>query len=285
MNSYSARPAHPAYYKRHMSAVFLILLLAMPLFTSGCYELRRFREMDVQVAAMSKQLNVLDAKVTEMDEKLSSLSDISRRNMAGQGANLTDIRLELQEVKGLIDELNYELGKMSGTGEGKSIRERQDILEKKVLALQHAMGLTDLPVHDPKPRPNDKKPPPLEGPERDYRTAKDLMDAGDYEEARALFKRFIEQHPTSKLVDDAQFSSAECYYKAKKYEEAILEYNKVIKQYSKGNKLPESYLKIGYCFANLDKKKEASLFLKEVIRRFPDSKEAKLAKRKLDKIR
>jgi tol-pal system protein YbgF len=120
-----------------------------------------------------------------------------------------------------------------------------------------------------------------ETPEELYRRAKELFDQGEYENARELFRSFVNQFPKSKVADNAQFWLGEIYYREKWYEKAILEYQKVIENYPDGNKTPSALLKQGFAFLNLNDKANARLILKELIRKFPDSNEARVAKNKL----
>jgi len=59
----------------------------------------------------------------------------------------------------------------------------------------------------------------------------------------------------------------------------------VIEQFPKGNKVPASRLKQGLAFSNLGDKTNARLILRELIKKHPQSNEAKIAEKKLKKLK
>jgi len=118
-----------------------------------------------------------------------------------------------------------------------------------------------------------------------YNLSKQAFDQGDLEAARKGFEQFIRRFGSSANADNAQFWIGEIYYKEKWYEKAIVEYQKVIENYPQGNKVKAALLKQGYAFDNIDDDHNAQLVLKELIRKYPDSKEAEIAKRKLAQAR
>ncbi|MFW6012065.1 MAG: tetratricopeptide repeat protein, partial [Desulfosalsimonas sp.] len=71
------------------------------------------------------------------------------------------------------------------------------------------------------------------------------------------------------------------YFAETWYEKAILEYEKVIKNYPEGNKAPGAYLKQGMAFYKLGENANARLIFQTLIQKYPDSEEAKIAKRQV----
>ncbi len=124
-----------------------------------------------------------------------------------------------------------------------------------------------------------------ENPEVIYKHAKELLDKEDYDSARFEFEKFINLFPESKNADNARFWIADTYYREKWYEKSILEYQKVIENYSSGNKVAGALLKQGYSFAELGEIANARLILKELIKKYPDSKEAGFATKKLESLK
>jgi len=99
--------------------------------------------------------------------------------------------------------------------------------------------------------------------------------------ANFLLAKFLKRFPTAKNADNAQFWIGETYYREKWYEKAILEYQKVIEKYPKGNKVPASLLKQGLAFYSIGDKANARLIMNELIAKYPHSREAKIARKKL----
>jgi len=102
-----------------------------------------------------------------------------------------------------------------------------------------------------------------------------------YREAIVRLNAFLKKHPQSELADNAQYWIGESYYALKKFDQAILEYDAVRRKYPSGNKVPAALLKQGFAFAELGDKVDARLILQELIARYPQSKEAVMAKQKV----
>ena len=104
---------------------------------------------------------------------------------------------------------------------------------------------------------------------------------GRYDEAIAGFKKFLTLYPTSDLADNAYFWIGECHRASEEYEEAILAYQKVINDYPKGNKVPSAMLHQALAFERIDDKTTAQLVYKKLVKEYPQSKEAGIAKKRL----
>jgi len=80
------------------------------------------------------------------------------------------------------------------------------------------------------------------------------------------------------------YSKAETSYKERKYEDAILEFQQLIDTYPQDWRVPNAYLKQGTALVNLGRKKEAAFFFNTLIEKYPNSRDAKIAKQKLEAI-
>ncbi len=127
-------------------------------------------------------------------------------------------------------------------------------------------------------------PPAILTPENEYKKAFQLFSSGKYEEARNAFERFLEKYPNSKLAGNAQFWIGECYYKQKKFQEAINAYQVVLDEYPNSNKIKDSMLKQGMAFARTGDTTAARILFSRLIKNFPDSNQAMIAKKKLEKL-
>jgi tol-pal system protein YbgF len=115
----------------------------------------------------------------------------------------------------------------------------------------------------------------------DYNSAWKLLEGKDYRGAIARFKTFLRKHPRSNLADNAQYWVGESYYALKEFDQAILEFDAVRRSYPKGEKVPAALLKQGFAFAELGDKVDARLILQELVERYPESREAGQAKKKI----
>jgi TolA-binding protein len=81
-----------------------------------------------------------------------------------------------------------------------------------------------------------------------------------------------------------ELAEASELFENKKWEDAILAFEEYRKNNPKGKSYAEATYKIGVAFQSLGMKDDAKAFYKEVAEKFPNSKEAGLAKNKLKKI-
>ena len=111
------------------------------------------------------------------------------------------------------------------------------------------------------------------------------LKTGNFDEAKTKFQEFIESYPSSDLVDDAWYWIAESNYITKEFEQAIKLYQYVARQYPDYQRAHEALLKIGYIYYELENYEEAQLYLNEVLDKFPASRSAFSAQRRLNKMK
>ena len=121
--------------------------------------------------------------------------------------------------------------------------------------------------------------------------AKELYERGrqhavkkNYSKAIELLKGFLSANPGHALAGNAQFWLAESYFGREDWERAILEFNKVIKKYPKSEFMSAAGFKQGLSFLRLGSDKEARVIFERIAEKFPDSKEAEEAKKRLKKM-
>jgi tol-pal system protein YbgF len=114
-----------------------------------------------------------------------------------------------------------------------------------------------------------------------YEKAWKSLERRNYRDAIARLNEFLKMHPQSEFADNAQYWIGESYYALKEFDQAILEFDVVRRKYPSGNKVPAALLKQGFAFAELGDKVDARLILQELIARYPQSKEAVMAKEKV----
>jgi tol-pal system protein YbgF len=105
-----------------------------------------------------------------------------------------------------------------------------------------------------------------------------------YKEARDKFEAFAKDFPKDELTDNAYFWIGETYFGEKDYEGAILAYETFLKKYLNSPKAPSAMYKQGICFLEIRDKKTGKVILEQVLERYPKSKEAELAKKKLNEL-
>jgi tol-pal system protein YbgF len=119
--------------------------------------------------------------------------------------------------------------------------------------------------------------------QEDYRGAWQSLNGQQYDKAIQQFRTFQRKNPNSELADDAQYWIGESYFTRRDYNRAILEYNDVLK-YRKGDKVPAALLRQSQAFVEIGDKTDARLILQKLINDYPNSKQAKDAREKLQNL-
>ena len=117
-----------------------------------------------------------------------------------------------------------------------------------------------------------------------YESAFRTIRKGRYEDAILEFNALIESYPSSDLVDDSLYWIAEANYAMQKFDEALPAYERVIRDYPNIRRAPEALLKIGYIYYQKADYAESQLYLLDVIDKYPASRSALSARRRLDKM-
>lgn len=216
-----------------------------------------------------------------------------RKSTAETGADITDIRDNLQQLRGQVEALRKDLGTAvmysnRKDDEYKEIREKLNNTLFKINFIENFLGIgkrDDQPEGTEKGEKSKDVSKGKPDKESAYAAAYELFKDGKFDRARDAFQNFLKQYPDTEYSDNAQFWIGECYYFEKKYENAILEYEKVAKNYPDGDKVPYALLKQGIAFLNLGDKASAKLILQRVIKDYPNTNQARTAKATLLNIK
>jgi len=91
------------------------------------------------------------------------------------------------------------------------------------------------------------------------------------------------KYPENEYSDNARFWVAESYYAEGGYEDAILAYEELFKKNPESDKVPGAMLKQGLAFYALKDNNTGKIVLEKLIEKYPDSEQAKLARKKINK--
>lgn len=271
------------------------IVCAVTLIFSGCAASRDVVRLNSRMTVLEKNYKELLEKNTEIFSTLENYGEkraAEDRILRSQSADLRVLVEKLREENRLLKGKTEELG-MLVHSQGMTIDVKQELKSfdnrieanaNRVVRLEQYMDL----------EPSEKIAVPAfsetseetASPDLDlYAFAKRRLDQGDYETARSMFARLLQQYPESENVDNAQFWIGESYYQEKWYDKAILEYQEVIEKYPKGNKVAAAYLKQGFSFEKIGDKTNARLVLEELIRKYPETREAQIAGDKLKRMK
>jgi len=277
--------------------VFLPFFLGVVLVVSGCVTPKEFAGLENRVVSLEMANKRHLEKEKALERKLDKTLDRFEKSLDVKGTSLSEkyadlssdveaMKQEMRLLSGKIEESRHKLASYSTSAfqEEKQKLSRIDSAVSKnyqrLIRLEKYMGFEPTPAASLGKKKEENGAPDSE-PEL-YKHAKSLLDQGKTEQARGEFERFLSLFPDSENADNARFWVAESYYRDKWYEKAILEYQAVIENYPKGNKLPAALLKQGYAFEKLGETANSRLILKELIKKFPDTSEAKIARKKID---
>jgi tol-pal system protein YbgF len=301
--------------QRHLSILAFIAILSVV----GCAttdDLRRLRgDLNHQIQQTNEKVAGVELGSVGVKSEIASLrKDIEKANertseavkplRSGQAesrADMTEIRDQIQQIRGSIDSLRKDLSAAASRTsrreeEDKALREKLDSVTFKLNFMENFLGIgkKDETV-DAAGEKNGKPPaatPPKDGAgkakmdkESLYAAAYELFREAKYDKSREAFENLLKQYPDTEFSDNAQFWIGECYYFEKKYEKAIIEYEKVTKNFPEGNKAPYAILKQGLSFLKLGDKASAKLLLQQVIKDFPNTSQARIARSKLLEIK
>jgi tol-pal system protein YbgF len=278
-----------------MKTLALIICCSL-LGISGC-------ALSGDVVVLEQRLESLEAQNYDLRQRLKdSMNDLSktrgdsektlRSKYAGMNVNIDNLRKELQQVNGRIEEIDYLLNRKLAQydEDGNKRQERLEELslsvaksEKQIAQLEQYLnieGKSAPPSAIAAPVPGAASPAALTAKQL-YNDGRQAFDNGKMDKSRQLFLSLIKGHPKSDYADNAQFWVAESYYREKWYERAILEYQTVIEKYPKGNKVPAAKHKQGMAFLKIGDKANARIILNDLVKKHPNSNEAKIAAQKL----
>lgn len=127
--------------------------------------------------------------------------------------------------------------------------------------------------------------PPQAGEREAYEAAFDTLKEGRYRDAKAELAAFLQQYPDSGFAGNAQYWLGEAHYVTRNFEQAIAEFEKVLQLHPGSNKVPDAMLKLGYTYYELKQFPQAKAVLQDLRTRFADETAARLATKRLDRIR
>ncbi len=266
-----------------MGAIFLL---------GGCMAQKEVTVLDGRVDALEEQSARVDKQNARLDDNAKQTREV-RGQVARTAADLDRLSEEIELLRGSLEVIEHQVAKKlsaAGDVEAKRKTEMERLEAQLVVANQKIDRILQYLNLEGTGASGAAKPEETPAAitltdQEVYELARKAFDAGKLEEARQGFTDLLKDHPESKNADNAQFWIGETYYREKWFEKAILEYQKVIENFPKGNKVPASRLKQGLAFSNLGDKNNARLILRELIKKHPQSNEAKIAEKKLKKLK
>ena len=277
-----------AAFRCFLFPVLLLSVLSVP----GCVT-EETANTQSTLAQLQVQMASHDKDINQLKEQMNSVTAI-RESQSIILSQTSDYSKELQSLRGRFDESKYFQDKSL-----KDIMSEIELQKARITALENQLRETrpkSADARDPgKPDDAVDKTPSAGGqPEKSAESAAKLYDEAHialkekkFGDARKMFERFIKEYPRESLASNSYFWIAETYYSEKKYEDAILAYEDFLKKYPNHSKASGAMLKQGYAFIDLGGNKNRLAgkdILETLIEKYPKSKEAALAQKKIKEI-
>lgn len=228
-----------------------LLLISLAFLSSSCLKTRnQVRADDESSSERGAPAKIQDVKVND-----SYVVD--------------EMKVELTRLTGRIEDLERERRESQGD---KSKDETIKKLETRIQELEQTQ--TTL-LENMKKAQDAAKADPKEAFER----GEALFNEKKYEEAAKELSTYIKAG--GKSIEEATFMRGESYYELKEYKKAIVDFSKFYEKYAKAKKASKAVLRIAQSFDALGMKEDATAFYQEVLDKYPKSKEAATAKKKL----
>lgn len=245
--------------------------------TSGVVSEESFNVMRQSQAEIQSLLSNVSRDIQVLSGRFDENKYFVEKRLKDSAAEIDLIKAQITSIEGQIKETRDRLSALEG-----QIRRQQES-EKEQLKENEKKG--EEPQKETQPR--EEQPPKSVAPsdkKSKYEAAYSAFQNKRYKEAREKFEAFIKEFQKDELSDNAQFWIAETYYVERDFESAILAYETLLKKYPKSEKAPASLLKQGLSFIEIGDKKTGKIILEQLRERYPDSKEAELAKKKIEEI-
>jgi tol-pal system protein YbgF len=121
--------------------------------------------------------------------------------------------------------------------------------------------------------------------QRVYQEAFDLLMQRRYDEAKQGFQQFLAQYPNGRLAANAQYWLAEASYVTRDFPTALVEFAKVIEGFPSSAKVSDALLKTGYIHYEQKEWVRARETLQGLVDNYPTSTVARLAQKRLERMR
>lgn len=212
-------------------------------------------------------------------QELKRIQEDQGRILADTKQELGQLRREVQELKGLIDETRYFFQRESEKN-GKLLKD----FDFRLTGIEERLSLHQQQLEEILKKPSGKGGASESSEEAEYKMALAEINLNNYKRAITLFEEFLKKYPKSSLADNAQYWKGEAFYALKDFSGALVEFNKVVQSYPKSDKVGAALLKQGFCLFERGAYADAKIFLSEVIQKYPRSDEASEAQERLKKI-
>ncbi|MDI6727689.1 MAG: tol-pal system protein YbgF [Thermodesulfovibrionales bacterium] len=287
-----------------LSTVYCLLILAGCATTSDIDNLRNnVTGLQVESINQKKEIAQIKTDLSNISKDITTLKEYSLSAMKeSQSSILTqtsDLSKDLQTLKGRFDENKYFMDKTI-----KDLLSERELQQAKIAGIENELKeLKSKIISQPaenkessavqeghkdadasQPEAKNQKAADTTDPQKLYDDAQIDFKEKRYTEARQKFEKFSKDFPKHALAPNSYFWLGESYYADKKYEDAILAYEAFLKKYPNHEKTKGAMLKQAFAFVEMGDKKTGKVLLEKVMEKYPNSREADLAEKKIAEL-
>ncbi len=280
-------------------------------------------QLTIRVEQMGQSTKRTEAALTTIQSQMKKLSDdlarqgrlIDNRAMLDMIQQVDDLAGEVSQLNGAIEEQGYAIDNIKKRQRELylDVDRRLRDLESRATTQAPAASITipgvdepSIPVETPQSTAQtdstsepaadtgESTTAPVSQPastttqseeKAAYQAAFDTLKEGRYKKAKTELKTFLAKYPSGSFSGNAQYWLGEAHYVTRNFNQGIIEFEKVLKVYPGSNKVPDAMLKLGYTFYELKQFAQAKATLQLLRERFPKATAARLAAKRLDRIR
>ncbi len=291
-----------------------LAVLAVALLGAGCVIDKRGESSSARYQAALREhgekIALIESAFDNAETRLVRLEEASRARSQQEVlklGSLEEIRAEVGRLRGDFEVLRHDFDAhdSTATSQLEDAAFRLEWLETRAAQLESSLGV---PMPPPPERPDPVSETGEEGPDEGESAtaegttgaaaattgddgitdpdalidkAEEHLAAGRAKAAEAVLDRFLSLHKGHKREPEAMYRRAEAAFNLKDYSGAVLRFQEVIDRHSKSVWAAYAMYRQGECFEAQGQKDNARLFWEDVVRLWPDTKAARLAKKKL----
>lgn len=226
--------------------------------------------IEAQRAAMDESLGQAQTKMRELEELLERATQVVTRNSADLGTEVTQLREELQGLRGELAEIQQ-----SVVGNSQRMTEQQRLFEERIEVVARRAGV-DMPV-DESQIPDDR--------DAHFAAANAALERDEHSVARALFREFVSRYADDEHADDALYAMGHSYLEQGQARSALAQFRAVLSRYPRGDAVDRTLFDMGEAFYRLHACDDALSALNALLQAHRDSPLAAETRTKIREIR
>ena len=239
------------------------------------------KTLDSQTAVLRTLIEQTNENVSSMKATVADLQKTHQQTLAQTSSRFDSMASQIQALGESLEEAKSRLSKLS------------DQMTQNTATAANAAGQQPGQTAPGQPGPgqpgsipngaHDNKPSVPDA-QTLYNSGVTYYNGGNYELAMQAFQQYLQYYGETDRASNAQYYVGECYYSGGDYAKAVQAYDKCVEKYPDGSMVAAAQLKKGYALLELGQNQAGARELRSLIQRFPNSKEAELARQRLKRL-